>query len=87
MIFRIGIEWTKLRRKVLYYFAIFAIVNKILITKNCRELTFNHFLFKYQLYKKTARDKNCLFSSHKILRIFLEFFNTVFSHVGKNEKM
>jgi len=50
---------------------------------------FNNFLLKcYQFYRKTATHKNCLFSSHKALRIFSEFFNTViFSHVGKNEKM
>jgi len=54
-----------LRRKVLYHFAI---VNKILIAKNCRKLILlkNNFLFKYnQLYRKTTRDKNCLFSSHR----------------------
>jgi len=70
-------------------FAIFALINKItknlLITKNCRILVFNNFLLKFhQLYRKTARDKNCLFFSHKVLRIFSEFFNTVFSHVAKN---
>ena len=69
------IERTKLGRKILYYFAILAIVNKILIAKNCRKLIFNNFLFKYyQLYRKTARDKNCLFFSHRTLRIFSEFF-------------
>ena len=57
-----------------YHFAIFIIVNKILITKNCQILVLNHFLLKYQLYRKTARDKNHLFSSHKVLRIFSEFF-------------
>ena len=72
-------EWTKLRRKVLYHFAILAIINMILIAKNCRKLIFNNFLLKYcELYRKTVRDKNCL-SSHKGLRIFSEFFNTVFS--------
>ena len=29
------VERTKLRRKVLYHFTIFAIVNEILIAKNC----------------------------------------------------
>jgi len=81
-------EWIKLRRKVFYYFAISAIVTKILIAKNCRKLVFNNFLLKYyQLYRKPARDENCLFSFHRTLRIFSEFFNTVFSHIGKNEKM
>jgi len=76
IIFRIGAEWTKLRRKVLYYFAILAIVNKTLIAKNYRKLIFNHFLFKYyQFYRKTVRDKNCLFSSYRALRIFSEFLN------------
>ena len=28
------VEWTKLRRKVLYHFTIFATVNKILVSKN-----------------------------------------------------
>ena len=69
------VEWTKLRRKVLYHFAIFAIVDKILIIKNCRKLVFNNFILKYyKLYRKITRDKNCLFSSHRALRIFLEFF-------------
>ena len=58
----------QIEKKVLYHFTIFAIVNKILIAKNCRKLVFNNFLLKYnQLYRKTARDKNCLFSSHRIL--------------------
>ena len=65
----------KLKRKVLYHFAIFAIVNKILIAKNCRKLVFNNFVLKYyQFYRKTTRDKNYLFFSHRTLRIFLEFF-------------
>jgi len=34
----------------------------------------NNFFLKYQLCRKTARDKNCLFSSHRTLRIFSEFF-------------
>ena len=81
--FRIGAEWIKLRRKV-HYFTIFVIVNKILITKNRRILVFNNFLLKYyQLYRKIASDKGCLFSSHRVLRIFSEFFNTAFFHVGK----
>jgi len=68
-------EWIELSRKVLYHFAIFAIVNKILITKHCQILILNNFLLKYyQLYRKAARDKNHLFSSHKVLRIFSEFF-------------
>jgi len=93
IIFRIGAEWTKLRRKVLYYFAILAIVNKILIAKNYRKLIFNHFLLKYyQFYRKTIRDKNCLFSSYRALRIFSEFLNIFFRiftvfFVGKNKKM
>ena len=78
----------KLKRKVLYHFAIFAIVNKILIAKNCHKLIFINFVLKYyQFYRKTTRDKNYLFSSRRALRIFLEFFNTVFFHFGKNEKM
>jgi len=28
----------------------------------------------YQLYRKTVTDKNYLFSSHKVLRIFSKFF-------------
>jgi len=58
----------KLSQKVFYHFTIFAIVNKILITKYRRILVFNNFLFKYyQLYRKTASDKNCLF-------FFIEFW-------------
>jgi len=73
--FRIEAEWIKLRKNVLYHFVIFAIVNKILIVKSCRKLVFNNFLFKYyQLYKKNARDENCLLSFHRTLRIFSEFF-------------
>ena len=72
------IERIKLSRKVFYHFAIFAVVNKILITNKLKY---------YQLYRKIARDKNHLFSSHKVLRIFSGFFDTVFSHVGKNKKM
>ena len=65
---------TKLRWKVLYHFAIFAIVNKILIAKNCRKLVFTNFLPKYyHLYRKTIRDENCLFSSHRTLRTFPKF--------------
>ena len=97
------VERTKLRQKVLYHSAIFTIVNKILIAKNYRKLVFNNFLFKYyQLYRKIdnffkyyqlyrKRDKNDLFSSHRALRNFLQFFqnffNTVFSHGDKNKKM
>jgi len=66
---RFCVERTKPRRKILYHFIIFAIVNKILITKNCQILIF---LLKYQFYRK--RDQNHLFSSYKVLRIFLEFF-------------
>jgi len=47
----------------------------MLIAKNCQKLVFNNFLLKYyQLYRKTARDKYCLFFSHRVLRIFLEVF-------------
>ena len=54
------VDGTKLSRKVLYYFIIFATVNKII--KNCLILIFNNFLLKYyQLYRKTVRDKNCCF--------------------------
>ena len=82
------IERTKLSRKVFYHFAIFAIVNKILITKNCQILiSIINFLLEYhQLYSKTARKKNHLFSSHRIvfsqksLRIFYQLFNTAFSY-------
>ena len=85
--FCVNIERTKLSRRVLYHFAIFAIVNKILITKNCRKLVFNNFLLKYyQLYRRTAKDENCLFSSHRILRIFSEFFQNfliLYFHIGK----
>jgi len=31
-----------------------------------------------QLYRKIARDKNNLFSSHRTLRIFSQFFSTAF---------
>jgi len=42
-------------------------------------LVFNNFLFKYyQLYRKTARDKNHLFSSHRTLRIFFRIFYQLF---------
>jgi len=44
-IFHGQIERTKLSRKVRYHFAIFAIINKILITKNCRKLVFNFSIF------------------------------------------
>jgi len=47
------IERTKLNRKVIYHFAICAIVNKILITKNHRILAFNNFLFKHYQQRKT----------------------------------
>ena len=84
-IFRVLVQRTKLSRKVFYYFAIFAIVNKILITKDRRILVFNNFLLKYyHFYRKIASDKNYLFSSYKVLRIFSEFFSTTFSHVSKN---
>ena len=47
-------------------------------------MVFNNFLLKYyEFYRKIARVKNCVFSSHKVLRIFSEFFS-VFSHVDKN---
>ena len=71
----VQIERTKLSRKVLYHFAIFVIVNKILIIKNCQILILNNFLLKYyQFYRKTAKDKNHLFFSHRTLKIFSEFF-------------
>jgi len=48
----------------------------------------NNFLLKYyQLYRKAAKDKNHLSFSHKVLRIFSEFFNIVFFHFDKNKKM
>ncbi|KYN39567.1 hypothetical protein ALC56_06061 [Trachymyrmex septentrionalis] len=60
------IEQTKLSRKVIYHFAIFA-VSKILIIKNRRILVFNNFLLKqYQLYRKT-NDKYCFFFFHRFL--------------------
>ena len=72
-----GLNWHESKNRL--PFAIFTIVNKILITKNCRILIFNNFLFKYYhqiLYKKkTAIDKNCLFSFHRVLKIFSEFFS------------
>ena len=68
-------ERTKLNRKILYRFTIFTMINEILITKNYRILIFNNFLLKYyQLYRKTVRDKNYLFSSHRALKFFSEFF-------------
>jgi len=84
---RFCVERTKLSRKVLYHFAIFAVVNKILIIKNCQILVLNNFLLKYyQLYRKTPRDKNHLFSSHRTLRIFSEFFSTAFFYFYQHEK-
>jgi len=65
------------------------------IKKFVRILVFNNFLLKYyQLYIKTARDKNHLFSSHRTLRIFLEFFinfflsyeNTILKNSKKNSE-
>ena len=68
-------ERVNLSPKVLYHFAIFAIVNEILITKNRRKLVFNNFVLEYyQFYRKIARDKNCLLSFHRAPRIFSEFF-------------
>ena len=73
-------------RKVIYHFAIFVVVNRILITKNHRILVFNNFLLKYcQLYRKIARDKNCLFSSRRALNkiffwIFYQLLNTAISY-------
>jgi len=64
-------DWTNNESKSLYHLTIFVIINKILNTKNRRMLIFSNFLLKYyQLYRKTASDKNCLFSSHRVLRIF-----------------
>jgi len=58
-IFRIGAEWTKLRRKVLYHFAIFAIINKILIAKNYRKLTTissrNNYFEKSHYHEKSQK--------------------------------
>ncbi|KYQ58877.1 hypothetical protein ALC60_02032 [Trachymyrmex zeteki] len=56
------IERTKLIRKFIYHFAIFALVNKILKLKIIEWFLIRH----YQLYRKTS-DKNCLFSSHRVL--------------------
>ncbi|KYN29393.1 hypothetical protein ALC57_01176, partial [Trachymyrmex cornetzi] len=54
-IFCVLIERTKLSRRVLYHFAIFAIV-KMLITKNRLILAFNNFLLKhYQNFKKNIK--------------------------------
>jgi len=63
-----------LNRKVLYHFAIFTIVNKILIIKNCRILVLNNFFTQIlsTLQKNCKRQKT--FSSHRTLRIFSEFF-------------
>ena len=62
-------------RKFLYHFAIFALIDKILIIKNCRILVFNNFFLKfYQLNRKNVRDRNYLFSPRRTLRIFSEFF-------------
>ena len=69
------VERAKLNRKIFYHFAIFIMINEILITKNRKILIFNNFLLKYyHLYRKTARDKNCLFFSYKVLRIFFRIF-------------
>jgi len=66
----------KVSQKVLYHSAIFVIVDKILIIKCRRILIFNNFLFKHcQSYRKQQEnEKNCSFFSHRILRIFSEFF-------------
>ena len=40
------IEWIELSRKVIYHFAVYTIVNEILITKNCQILVLNNFLLK-----------------------------------------
>ena len=80
------VEWIKLSRKVIYHFAVYAIVNEILITKNCQILVLNNFLLKYyQLYRKAARDKNHLFS-YKILRIFQNFLVPYFLMLIKIRK-
>ena len=56
------VERIKLSRQALYCFVIFAIVNKILITKYRRILVFKNFLLKYyQLYRNRARDTQILF--------------------------
>jgi len=60
------VEWIELNQKVIYHFAVYTTINEILIIKNCQILGLNNFLPKYlpkyQFYKKTARDKNHLFS-------------------------
>ena len=80
----------KLNRNVLYHFTIFLyndsyiMINKILMTKNCRILVFNNFFSQIlsTLQKNfTVRNKNCLFffSSLRTLRIFSEIFNQLFN--------
>jgi len=81
------VERTEVIVNLLRFFAIFTIINKILISKNCQILIFNNFFLKYyQLYRKTARDKNCLFSSHGTLRIFSEFFINFLEHFTNMRK-
>ena len=80
---RVYIKRSKLNQKVLYHFAIFAIVNEILIIKNRWILVYNNFVLKYyQLYRKITKDKNCLFFSLFIFLLikFWEFFSELFQN-------
>jgi len=72
-------------------------VNEILITKNNKINYYNKYWFSIIFYsntinyteKDTAKDTVKIgYFLFKILRIFSEFFNTVFSsHGNKNKKM
>ncbi|KYQ52553.1 hypothetical protein ALC60_08415 [Trachymyrmex zeteki] len=61
-IFHALIKRTELIRKVMCHFEIFAVINKILRLKIVELVLIKH----YQFYRKTS-DKNCLFSSHRVL--------------------
>jgi len=72
---------------------IFAIVNKILIIKNCRKLVFINSLLKLLSTVLSTVQKNCdrqklfiFFSSHRALKIFYQLFNTAFSYYYQHEK-
>jgi len=83
-IFRMLIERIKLSRKILYHFAIFAIVNKILITNiKIAKYWFSIIfysniinLLKYYQQKNNKKQKLFIFflDSSRILRMFSEFF-------------
>jgi len=66
-----------MNQNVLYHFATSVIVNRILL-KTAKILVSIIFYsdtvnFTEKLYRKTVSDKNCLFFSLRVLRIFSEF--------------